>query len=85
MSTAAVPAKVNPNAPTEEKVLSVEHHTDRLFSFSISRPSSFRFRSGEFVMIGLPPLEGEPIITNSPERKRKLDGREIEKENNLSV
>ena len=48
--------KVNPNAPTAETVLSVEHYTDRLFSFKLTRPQSFRFRSGEFVMIG---LEGE--------------------------
>ena len=46
--------KVNPNAPTEQTVTAVEHYTDRLFSFSISRPAAFRFRSGEFVMIGLP-------------------------------
>lgn len=61
---AAVKPKVYPNAPTEETVLELEHYTDRLFSFSISRPPSFRFRSGEFVMIGLPPLEGEkrPIL-----------------------
>ena len=37
-----------------ETVLSVRHWTDRLFSFTITRPASFRFRSGEFVMIGLP-------------------------------
>ena len=37
-----------------ETVLWVRHWTDRLFSFAITRPSSFRFRSGEFVMIGLP-------------------------------
>ena len=37
-----------------ETVLSVHHWTDRLFSFSLTRPASFRFRSGEFVMIGLP-------------------------------
>ena len=37
-----------------ETVTSVEHYTDRLFKFRITRPSSFRFRSGEFVMIGLP-------------------------------
>lgn len=37
-----------------EKVVSVTHYTDRLFSFRITRPQSFRFRSGEFVMIGLP-------------------------------
>ena len=37
-----------------EKVLSVRHWNEHLFSFTISRPASFRFRSGEFVMIGLP-------------------------------
>ena len=37
-----------------ETVVSVRHYTDRLFSFRITRPQSFRFRSGEFVMIGLP-------------------------------
>lgn len=37
-----------------ERVISVTHYTDRLFSFRITRPQSFRFRSGEFVMIGLP-------------------------------
>lgn len=38
-----------------ETVTRVHHWTDRLFSFSLTRPASFRFRSGEFVMIGLPP------------------------------
>lgn len=47
------------NAPTEERVLELEHYTDRLFSFRITRPRSFRFRSGEFVMIGLPKREDE--------------------------
>ena len=47
------------NLPTEERVISVEHYTDRLFKFTISRPSSFRFKSGEFVMIGLPKIEGQ--------------------------
>ncbi|RKQ69533.1 ferredoxin--NADP+ reductase [Litorimonas taeanensis] len=52
------------NAPTEEKVLEVEHYTDRLFRFKISRPRSFRFRSGEFIMIGLPALPDQkrPIL-----------------------
>jgi len=45
------------NVPTEEKVLAVEHFTDRLFRFDITRPASFRFRSGEFIMIGLPKTE----------------------------
>ena len=79
MTTDTAPVKVNPNAPTEETVLSVEHFTDRLFTFSVTRPSSFRFRSGEFVMIGLPPLEGEkrPIMraysVASPAWDDKLD------------
>ncbi|MCO6391167.1 ferredoxin--NADP reductase [Aliihoeflea aestuarii] len=37
-----------------ETVVSVTHYTDNLFSFRITRPAAFRFRSGEFVMIGLP-------------------------------
>lgn len=55
-------AKVNPNAPTPQTVLSVKHYTDRLFSFRIARPASFRFRSGEFVMIGLPKEDGRPLL-----------------------
>lgn len=38
---------------TIETVTSVQHWNDHLFSFEITRPPSFRFRSGEFVMIGL--------------------------------
>src|SRR5690606_11741478 len=37
-----------------ERVISVRHYTDNLFAFRVSRPQSSRFRSGEFVMIGLP-------------------------------
>ena len=37
-----------------ETVTRVHHWNEHLFSFSITRPASFRFRSGEFVMIGLP-------------------------------
>jgi ferredoxin/flavodoxin---NADP+ reductase len=37
-----------------ETVTHVKHYTDRLFAFRMSRPAAFRFRSGEFVMIGLP-------------------------------
>ncbi|MDG2107182.1 MAG: ferredoxin--NADP reductase [Woeseiaceae bacterium] len=36
-----------------QRVTWVHHWTDSLFSFRIERPDSFRFRSGEFVMIGL--------------------------------
>ena len=45
--------KANPNAPTSETVLAVKHFTDKTFSFSLTRPPSFRFRSGEFIMLGL--------------------------------
>ncbi|MEZ5783122.1 MAG: ferredoxin--NADP reductase [Rhizobiaceae bacterium] len=44
-----------------ETVVSVKHYTDRLFSFRITRPQAFRFRSGEFVMIGLPNAE-KPVF-----------------------
>ncbi|WP_119309716.1 ferredoxin--NADP reductase [Cohaesibacter haloalkalitolerans] len=40
-----------------ETVTDVQHYTDGLFRFRITRPASFRFRSGEFVMIGLPNAE----------------------------
>lgn len=46
-----------PSGVFAETVLSVRHYTERLFSFRITRPASFRFRSGEFVMIGLPNAE----------------------------
>ncbi|MEM8693183.1 MAG: ferredoxin--NADP reductase [Pseudomonadota bacterium] len=42
-----------PTLPDAQTVTSVEHWTDRLFSFRVTRPASLRFRSGEFVMIGL--------------------------------
>ena len=45
-----------------ERVTLVKHWTDKLFSFRIERPKSFRFRSGEFVMIGLPGENGKPIL-----------------------
>lgn len=62
-ATAEAPVKkVNPNAPTEETVLSVHHYTDRLFKFTITRPASFRFRSGEFIMIGLMGDNGKPLL-----------------------
>ena len=43
-------------------VTHIEHYTDRLFSFRITRPHSLRFRSGEFVMIGLPDENSRPIM-----------------------
>ena len=45
-----------------QKVTYVKHWTENLFSFKIARPASFKFRSGEFVMIGLPDISGKPIL-----------------------
>jgi ferredoxin--NADP+ reductase len=42
-------------------VQSVKHWTDRTFSFRTTRPPSFRFRSGEFAMIGLL-VDGKPLL-----------------------
>ncbi|HEX6861102.1 MAG TPA: ferredoxin--NADP reductase [Caulobacteraceae bacterium] len=64
-ATALQDAPAQTNSPFfEETVLWVKHWTDRLFSFAITRPGSFRFRSGEFVMIGLPAEAGEkkPVL-----------------------
>ncbi len=50
----AVMAPLEPTtALTVEEVLTVRHWNEHLFSFTMSRPASFRFRSGEFVMLGL--------------------------------
>ena len=46
----AKPVKALPDA---QIVTEVQHYTDRLFRFRVTRPASLRFRSGEFVMIGL--------------------------------
>ncbi len=53
------PAKILPDAQT---VTEVKHWTDRLFSFRVTRPASLRFRSGEFVMIGLMDDRGKPLL-----------------------
>ena len=40
----------------------VRHWNDQLFSFAVERPAAFRFRSGEFVMIGLPGDDDRPLM-----------------------
>ena len=44
-----------------QKVLYVKHWDTNLFSFQVERPKDFRFKSGEFVMIGLPDLQ-KPVL-----------------------
>jgi ferredoxin--NADP+ reductase len=43
-----------------EKVLSVHHWNDTLFSFKTSRQDGLRFENGQFVMIGLE-VDGKPL------------------------
>ncbi|RUS60001.1 ferredoxin--NADP reductase [Pseudorhodobacter sp. E13] len=51
-----------PHLPDAQVVTAVKHWTDRLFSFRVTRPQSLRFRSGEFVMIGLMGDNGKPLL-----------------------
>ncbi len=48
--------------PDAQAVTHVRHWTDRLFSFRVTRPPSLRFRSGEFVMLGLMGDNGKPLL-----------------------
>ena len=45
----------------EERVLSVHHWTDRLFSFTTTRDPALRFSNGHFTMIGLR-VDGKPLL-----------------------
>ena len=49
------------SAFNEERVLSVHHWTDRLFSFTTTRDPSLRFSNGHFTMIGLR-VNGKPLL-----------------------
>jgi len=44
-----------------ERVLSVHHWNDSLFSFKTTRDPGLRFENGQFVMIGLQ-VEGRPLV-----------------------
>lgn len=55
-------AAAKPHLPDAQTVTAVRHWTDRLFSFRVTRPKSLRFRSGEFVMIGLLGDNGKPLL-----------------------
>jgi ferredoxin--NADP+ reductase len=50
-----------PAAYFGERVTWVHHWTDRLFSFRCTRDPAFRFRAGEFTMIGLM-VAGRPLV-----------------------
>ena len=55
-------APLKAHLPDAQIVTAVTHWTDRLFSFRVTRPQSLRFRSGEFVMIGLMGENGKPLL-----------------------
>jgi len=65
LTAPAQPSKAVPTLPNATTVMEVQHYTDRLFSFKVERPSTFRFRSGEFVMIG---LMGDPDPTTGKQK-----------------
>lgn len=44
-----------------QKVLTVHHWTDRLFSFTTTRDAALRFSNGHFTMIGLK-VNGKPLL-----------------------
>ena len=46
----------------EERVLSVHHWTEKLFSFTTTRSQSLRFSNGHFTMIGLKLDTGKPLL-----------------------
>ena len=49
------------SAFNEERVLSVHHWTDKLFTFTTTRDASLRFSNGHFTMIGLR-VNGKPLL-----------------------
>lgn len=46
---------------SSERILSVHHWNDNLFSFTCTRDPGLRFENGQFVMIGLQ-VEGKPLL-----------------------
>jgi ferredoxin--NADP+ reductase len=50
-----------PKTVTAQTVLTVGHWTDRLFSFTCTRPATLRFENGQFAMIGLM-VDGKPLL-----------------------
>ena len=46
---------------SQQRVLTVHHWTDRLFSFTTTRDASLRFENGQFAMIGLE-VDGKPLL-----------------------
>jgi ferredoxin--NADP+ reductase len=60
-SAAGAAERLLPPGFRREKVISITHYTDKLFSFRTTRSPSFRFQSGQFAMIGLE-TETRPLL-----------------------
>jgi len=45
----------------KEKIIDIHHWTEKTFSFKTTRNMSFRFKNGEFAMIGLE-IDGRPLL-----------------------
>jgi ferredoxin/flavodoxin---NADP+ reductase len=54
-------AQTTMSAFNEERVLSVHHWTDKLFTFTTTRDPGLRFSNGHFTMIGLR-INGKPLL-----------------------
>ena len=54
-------ANTTMSAFNEERVLSVHHWTDKLFTFTTTRDPALRFSNGHFTMIGLR-VNGKPLL-----------------------
>ena len=53
----------------KEKVIEIKHYSDRLFSFKTTRDKTFRFKNGEFAMIG---LDVDTTVKGSPLPKKVM-------------
>ena len=65
------------SAFNEERVLTVHHWTDKLFTFTTTRDPSMRFSNGHFTMIGLrvndkPLLRADSIVSANYEEHREF-------------
>lgn len=67
LDTTGAPAEAQRERPKKasaflrERVLDIQHYTDKLFSFTTTRSPTFRFDSGQFAMIGLE-VDGRPLV-----------------------
>jgi ferredoxin--NADP+ reductase len=55
--------RLNPSELDETvEVISIKHWSKNLFSFRLQRPKSFRFNSGEFILLGLADYAGKSVL-----------------------